>query len=130
MNAEEWFSQMLAESRNHPDFVAETVSLQIISDLCKAMKRKQITKKELAERVGVSPAFVSQVLNSKPNMTLLTLAKFAIALDLDVHIHLSPRPEEIETEAVAQQAVPQQRGRQAQPRTPPRRSRRTAATPV
>ena len=48
MNAEQWFSQMLEEARGHPDFVAETVSLQIISDLCKAMKCKQMTKKQLA----------------------------------------------------------------------------------
>lgn len=121
MNAAEWFSQMLEESRNHPDFVAETVSLQIISDLCKAMKRHGIAKKELAARVGVSPAFVSQVLNGKPNLTLLTLAKFAIALDLECHVELRPR----DTEAATAAEQPARPKRKAAARPSPRPAART-----
>lgn len=45
-----------------------------------AMKEQGITQKELAERMGVSPARMSQLLNLQPNLTLKTIAKFELAL--------------------------------------------------
>jgi transcriptional regulator with XRE-family HTH domain len=46
---------------------------------------------DLAERLGVSRAYVSQLLNGKPNMTMRTLVGWALALDQHVHIQLRPR---------------------------------------
>lgn len=127
---EAWFREQLEEFRDDPEAVADEVSLQIIADIYQAMLRHNMTKKELAGRVGVSPAFVSQVLNGKPNLTLLTLAKFAIALDLDCHVHLTPRVAEPEAQTKAQaKAAPKARRKPLQPASP-RRSRRAVATPA
>ena len=44
--------------------------------LQKAMNRKGVTNKDLAEKLGMSPARVSQVFSSKgPNLTLKTIAR-------------------------------------------------------
>lgn len=118
MSAQEWFSQMLEEAKGHPEFVAETISLQIIADLCEAMRRGKLSKKELAARVGVSPAFVSQVLNGKPNMTLLTLAKFAVALDLDCHVRLSAKQPELAIGLPVKRTLRKKGLQQPQPRVP------------
>jgi len=125
MKAEEWFSQMLEESRNRPDFIADEMALQIVADVYKAMLREGLTKKQLAERIGVSPAFVSQVLNGKPNMTLVTVAKFALALNLDCHIELRAKQDE----APQHSMKPSQRRKAPKPASQ-RRSRRAATTPV
>jgi len=123
---EEWFRQQLEEFRDDPEFVADGVSLEIISGIHQAMQRQGLTKKQLAERVGVSPAFISQVLNGKPNLTLLTLAKFCIALGLDCHIELRPRPPAADAEATPQRATPRKRQAQPPARPKPRRAARTA----
>jgi transcriptional regulator with XRE-family HTH domain len=47
-----------------------------------------ISEAELARRLGVSRAYVTQLLGGKPNMTLATLAKIAIALDCEVQTTL------------------------------------------
>lgn len=52
--------------------------------LQKAMNRKGVTNKDLAEKLGMSPARVSQVFSSKgPNLTLKTIARIAHALGED-----------------------------------------------
>ncbi len=88
-SAQEWFTSLVEQYRDDPEYIAEKLVLDIIGDLCRAMEEQSVTKAELAQRLGTSPAFVSQVLNGKPNMTLLTLAKFAAALGLEPTIRLA-----------------------------------------
>lgn len=47
-----------------------------------AMKRRNITKAELAKRMGKTPAYVTQILAENRNLTLRTIADIALALDL------------------------------------------------
>ncbi|MEL0437976.1 helix-turn-helix domain-containing protein [Phycobacter sp. K97] len=52
--------------------------------LQQAMKRHGVTNKELSERLGMSPARVSQVFSTNgPNLTLKTIARIAHALGED-----------------------------------------------
>jgi len=68
--------------------------------LQKAMNRKGVTNKELSDRLGMSPARVSQIFSSNgPNLTLKTIARIAYALGEDFEFvrkhHLKrPLPEE------------------------------------
>ena len=91
MDAQKWFSNKPAEFENDPEFIAEELVLEIIVELNRALKEQGITRRELAQRLGTSPSFVSEVLNGKPNMTLLTLCKFAEALGLRVSANLTPK---------------------------------------
>lgn len=96
MNASEWFAKMQQEFAGDPEYLAEKLALEIVAQLSMEMERQGLTGKELAERIGTSPAFVSQVLNGKPNMTLLTLCKFAAALGMAPQVALptleTPKP--------------------------------------
>lgn len=49
------------------------------------MKQQDISRKELAAKLGVSPQYISEVVNNKKNITLAGLQKFAKAL----HVPLS-----------------------------------------
>ena len=90
MNSEEWFDAKVREAERHPAFMAEGMVLEVMEAFGKVMHEQGITGKELAERLDASPSFVSQVLNGKPNMTLLTLARFALALGLQPQITFGP----------------------------------------
>lgn len=52
------------------------------------MEDAGITKKELAERMGILPSALSNLLNCQPNMTLETLSRFELALDATFTISL------------------------------------------
>ena len=57
----------------------------------RVMKQKEVKKKDLAERLGQSPANVSKVLRGDANLTIETMTKLALALDVEVSIQLMPR---------------------------------------
>lgn len=48
------------------------------------MKRLGLSKSDLAKRMGVSLQSLSKLLNSQPNMTLMTIARFELALGIKI----------------------------------------------
>lgn len=48
------------------------------------MKRLGLSKSDLAKRMGVSLQSLSKLLNSQPNMTLKTIARFELALGIKI----------------------------------------------
>lgn len=75
------------------DFYAETESsetrayehaLDIEFIVHREMKRLGLSKSELANRMGISLQSLSKLLNSQPNMTLRTIAKFELALGIKI----------------------------------------------
>ena len=69
------------------DFATEALVFSTQVALQKAMNRKGVGKKELSERLGMSPARVSQIFSSNsPNLTLKTIARIAHALGEDFEL--------------------------------------------
>lgn len=63
------------------DYAIEALTVSVQLAIQKAMHEKSFTQKDLAERLGVTPARVSQMLSaSGPNLTLKVLGKIAHAL--------------------------------------------------
>ncbi len=54
------------------------------------MREHQVTKSELARRLGVTPGRVSQILSGDENLTLRTLAMVCSALDAHIELELTP----------------------------------------
>lgn len=52
------------------------------------MDRQELSKKDLAEKMGVSQSRLSNLLNTQPNMTLETIAQFELALDVKMSFEL------------------------------------------
>lgn len=62
------------------------------------MKDHGVTKRELAQRLGVTPGRVSQVLSGDENLTLRTLAAVCAALDAHLQVELTEnKPEDAAT---------------------------------
>lgn len=76
-------------------YAIEALVFSVQVALQKAMNRKGVTNKELAERLGMTPARVSQVFSSRgPNLTLKTIARIANALGEDFELI---QPERVKT---------------------------------
>lgn len=88
--AAEWMKESLAKYKDTFEFKLEEVILDITEEVCRAMEEKEIDRAELADKLGVSRAFISKLLNGTPNLTIKTLMKIAVALDKELSIRMPP----------------------------------------
>jgi transcriptional regulator with XRE-family HTH domain len=66
-----------------PDFVAEGLSIVIIENALKVMNEKGISRADLAREMGVPKSQISRIFNAPPNLTLLSIARIAVALGVE-----------------------------------------------
>lgn len=104
--ADTWFSDKHEAFREDPEYVAEELALDLVMAITRRMRELGLNQSDLARKIGTSPAFVSQLLHGKPNMTLLTLAKLSVALGLDCKIALQTAEEELPEHADVQRKPP------------------------
>lgn len=64
------------------------LSIQFAKNIEKLRKKRGLKKKELADKVGVSQAYITKVMQGEANYTLETMAKFAHALETDINLHM------------------------------------------
>ncbi len=93
--SEQWWRDLTEGIDNDPVYWAETIANTLAIEFKKQLDKKSITQKELSIRLEVSKSYVSQVLNGKSNMTLITLCKLAHALDLRPTVEMEPKEFEI-----------------------------------
>lgn len=83
---EQWANE---SSENRRLLNQETLIVEISETIWQAMENQQVSKAELAKRLGKSRAYVSQLLDGSRNMTLRTLADIATVLNIKIHIQLT-----------------------------------------
>lgn len=76
---------------NDPEFIAEGLSIKVIEEMLKCLEQRNLSQSWLAQKTGVSRAHISRILNAPPNMTLLTIAKIAVALGFTPDVCLNAR---------------------------------------
>lgn len=68
----------------------EELIIEVTEAMTRALRSSGLTKTELAERLGKTKGFVSQVLGGGNNLTLRTLADIAGALGCKAQVQLRP----------------------------------------
>jgi transcriptional regulator with XRE-family HTH domain len=81
----DWFAEAEGTPAFEFDWLAGVVGEQIVV----RMEALGLSRRELAERMGVSPARVTQVLRGSENLTLKTLVLVANALDAHIKMELA-----------------------------------------
>lgn len=69
----------------------EGVIYDFTEQICNLMEKQKITRTELAKRLGVSPPFITKLLNGNPNLTLKTMMNIATVLKSNLNIQIQPR---------------------------------------
>ena len=82
-------SKFMEETKS-ADTLAYDCALELAHLAVSEMSKQGLTKKELAERMGVSPQRLANLLNTQPNMTLKSVAQLALALDIRVEFSSEP----------------------------------------
>ena len=82
-------SKFMEETKS-ADTLAYDYALELAHLAVSEMSKQGLTKKELAERMGVSPQRLANLLNTQPNMTLKSVAQLALALGICVEFSSEP----------------------------------------
>ena len=91
ITTEEWTKGELEKYQDSIGYRLEEAILNFTEQICEQMEKQKITRAELAERLGVSRAFITKLLNGNPNLTLKTMINMASALKSDLNIQIQPR---------------------------------------
>ena len=78
------------EETKSAETIAYDHALELAYLAAEEMQRQGIKKKELAERMGVTPQRLSNMLNTQSNMTLKSIAQFELAHGNRIEINASP----------------------------------------
>ena len=78
------------EETKSAETIAYDHALELAYLAADEMQRQGLSKKELAERMGITPQRLSNILNTQSNMTLQTLAQFELALGITIEFNSSP----------------------------------------
>jgi transcriptional regulator with XRE-family HTH domain len=66
------------DDMNDPEFrkllAQEELILEVTETICELLEKEKVSRKELADRLGKTKGFVSQLLNGGRNLTLRTVA--------------------------------------------------------
>ena len=66
------------DDMNDPEFrkllAQEELILEVTETICELLENEKVSRKELADRLGKSKGFISQLLNGGRNLTLRTVA--------------------------------------------------------
>jgi len=119
----ERYRRMYQEAESHADYWIDGPISEFTEDLSRLMKEQDVSRAELARRMGTSRAYITKLLGGNANFTLLTMVKLAMALDGAVHIHIADK------RAITrwQDTLPGEGGRKARKRA--RKPRRRPAEP-
>lgn len=80
----------LKAARETHQYRAEGASIEFTNAMLTRMRQVGVSRSKLAERIGVNPAYISEILRGDTNFSLETMVKIANALESDFRCHLQP----------------------------------------
>lgn len=112
-----WMHRLMSDPEGRRLLEQERVLLEATEAICRLMRASNVTKSDLAERLGRSPAFVTKLLRGNNNFTLRTLADVFGALEASLHLDIGPAGDSVrvpDTESPNRVVFPMRAPRQVQ----------------
>lgn len=85
--------QKLEAARNSFDYRLEKVLFNVAEQACKLVEGQGISRSELAQRLAVTPAYITKLLNGNPNLTIKSLLRLSDVLGQTLEIRFTPKLE-------------------------------------
>ncbi len=86
----EWVNRHTTTPKARRLFEQERLILWVTDSLYEALEENAMSKSDLAEKLGTSRAYITQVLNGSRNMSLSTMADLAWAVGCRATVALEP----------------------------------------
>lgn len=78
----------LDEHSDDPELIAESLAIDLMEDAVRLLQEKGISRSDLSGLMNVSRGYVTRLLNSPPNLTLMSVARLSVALNAKPYIGL------------------------------------------
>lgn len=91
MDVKQWWFEQEEQWKNDPEYLLEKLKIKIMEDFLEVMERKNVSRSELAKRLGCSNAYITKLLQGTQNLTLQKLVEIALVLDCDLSVAFTPR---------------------------------------
>jgi transcriptional regulator with XRE-family HTH domain len=88
------FKKMLAEAKTRDSFWVERAKLHFSIELNRFFKQSGMAQKDLADKIGSSPAYITKVFRGDANFTIETMVKLTRAVDGELQIRIEPKQED------------------------------------
>jgi plasmid maintenance system antidote protein VapI len=83
------FDDLFQRVEQDPAYWVDRAILDFTDEVARTMGEHEVSRAELARRIGSSQAYVSKVLNSNANFTIGSMVKLGRALGSEVRFHLA-----------------------------------------
>lgn len=83
------FKRLIDNRKKTTSYKVERIKLSIALAINRLILSSGISKKDLAEKIEVSPAYISKALKGDVNFTIETLVKLTDGLDSNIHINFT-----------------------------------------
>jgi transcriptional regulator with XRE-family HTH domain len=90
-----WIERLETSESGRRTLEQERLIMQATEAIASLMHEQEVTRADLARRIGKSSAFVTKILRGDNNFTLRTLSDLLFALDRSAHLTLGEIGEEI-----------------------------------
>ncbi|MEX0829616.1 MAG: helix-turn-helix transcriptional regulator [Nitrospirales bacterium] len=87
----QWFLENLESIQDSFEFRLESHLFEIGEAIARFMKEQNLNRAQMAERLGVSRARVTNILNGNPNLTVKTLLKMSDVLGKELEINFKTK---------------------------------------
>ncbi|TKB08616.1 helix-turn-helix transcriptional regulator [Desulforhopalus sp. IMCC35007] len=87
------FSDLWADFEDDLEYLTEQNILEFTLQLHQFMEERDVSKKELADHIGSSQAYITKVFKGKANFTIASMTKLVNALGGKLTIHVTGQEE-------------------------------------
>jgi len=85
------FVQVIDELKQSGELYVEWAKIEIAQQIYSVMKRQNVTKADLARRLGKSRSYITQILQGDANLTIESLIKVSTALNCEFEFKLNKK---------------------------------------
>lgn len=114
----ERYRDFLDRVETSPVYWHEGAVIEFTMDLQRRMEEQEISRAELARRMGTSRAYITRLLGGDANFTLMTMVKLSMAVGGALHVHISDQ----KATTRWQDTLPREKAAE-EPEAPPQRKR-------
>jgi len=88
------FAKLVDQAKKRDAYWLADTIYTFTEELHKLAENANISRAELARRLGVSPAYITKLFRGNANFTLSTMVRLTRAVGAHLHLHLAPEGEE------------------------------------
>ena len=95
MDKNKSFGNLFEEAKKDDSYWSEKAILKFSIELHNLMKKRGLSKKDFANKLKKSQAYITKIFRGNANFTIETMIGLTRALDGELSIHVTPKEEKI-----------------------------------